>query len=298
MQKQLVSVIIPCYNQGIYLAKAIESILSQSYQNFEIIVVDDGSTDHTKQVAQKYPLAKYIYQSNQGVSAARNNGIKNSSGELIVFLDADDWLLPDAFFININYLIQNPEAAFVSGAHELFYQPENKTWLVRKEVKENHYCRLLEGNYIGLPAVAMYQRWVFDEFQFDTSLDYCEDYDLCLQIARKYPVIHHTELIAIYNFREDSVSSNILKMLKYALLVLENQKSFVLNKAEEECLQKGINNWKGYYSKKIYNNLLYQFYNLNLQVNKEELEALKENDPNLYVKFITENNYIDNANEL
>ncbi|MEX8546204.1 MAG: glycosyltransferase family 2 protein [Mucilaginibacter sp.] len=295
MQKQLVSVIIPCYNQGIYLEKAIESILSQSYRNFEIIVVDDGSTDQTKEVAQKYPLVKYVYQSNQGVSAARNIGIKNSTGELVVFLDADDWLLPDALFININYLIQNPEAAFVSGAHELFYQPENKSWLIQKEVTENHYCNLLQGNYMGLPAVGMYQRWVLNEFQFDTNLHYCEDYDLCLQIVRKYPVVHHTAPVAVYNFHEDSVSSNHVEMLKYALLVLNKQKSIVLNEPEEACLQKGLNNWKVYYSEKIYNKLLYQLYDLNLQVDKEGLEALKENDQELYFKFIAENKFNDNV---
>ncbi|WP_419802496.1 glycosyltransferase family 2 protein [Mucilaginibacter sp.] len=296
MEQPLVSVIIPCYNQGIYLEKAIESVFSQSYLHFEIIVVDDGSADQTKEVVQKYSSVKYIYQTNQGVSAARNNGIKNSNGKLLVFLDADDWLLPDAFFININYLAQNPDAVFVSGAHELYYQPENKNWLIRKEVKENHYCRLLEGNYIGMPAVAMYQRWVFDEFQFDTNLDYCEDYDLCLQIARKYPVIHHTELIAIYNFREDSVSSNILKMLKYALLVLNKQKSFILNNREEACLQHGLSNWKTYYSEKIYNRLHFQLYGPELQVDQQELEALKENSPELYAKFITENGFNDDAN--
>ena len=291
MQKQLVSVIIPCYNQGKYLAQAIESVLSQSYQNFEIVVVDDGSTDQTKEVAYQYALVKYIYQPNQGVSAARNNGIKSSKGKLVVFLDADDWLLPDAFFTNINYLKQNPETAFVSGAHELFYQPENKSWLIQKEVTENHYCNLLEGNYMGMPAVGMYQRWVFNEFQFDTNLHYCEDYDLCLQIVRKFPVVHHTKPIAVYNLHEDSVSSNLIQMLKYVLLVLNKQKRFILNESEEACLQKGLNNWKVYYSEKIYNNLLYQFYSLNAQVDKEELEALKENDPNLYVKFIAETKF-------
>ncbi|WP_299286357.1 glycosyltransferase [uncultured Mucilaginibacter sp.] len=293
MLQQLVSVIIPCYNYGKYLGKAIESVLSQSYRHIEIIVVDDGSTDQTKEIVQKYHPVKYIYQSNCGVSAARNNGIKNSIGELIVFLDADDWLLPDALFININYLTQNPEAAFVSGGHELFYQRENKTWVVQKEVTENHYCHLLEGNYMGMPAVGMYQRWVFNEFQFDTNLHYCEDYDLCLQIARKYPVVHHTELIAVYNFHEDSVSSNLVEMLKYALLVLNKQKNFILNESEEACLQKGLNNWKAYYSEKIYNNLLFQLYDSNLQVNKEELEALKENDQELYFKFIAESKFND-----
>ena len=263
--QQVVSVVIPCFNYAGYLAKAIESVLSQSYQHFEIIVVDDGSTDHTKEVVQKYPLVKYLYQTNQGVSAARNVGIKSSTGELVVFLDADDWLLPDALFININYLTKNPEAAFVSGAHELFYQPENKTWLIKKEITRNYYCHLLEGNYIGLPAVGMYRRWVFNEIQFNTTLKYCEDYDLSLKIVRKYAVIHHIDPIAVYNFHEKSVSSNLIEMLKYALLVLNKQKSFVLNESEEECLQKGLSNWKLYYSEKIYNNVLFQLYEPDLR---------------------------------
>lgn len=295
MSQQLVSVVIPCYNYGNYLEKAIESVLIQTYPYYEIVVVDDGSMDHTKEVAQKYDTVKYIYQSNQGVSAARNNGIKNSKGKFIVFLDADDWLLPDALFINIKYLLQIPKAAFVSGAHNLFYQPENKTWLIQKEVTENHYCHLLEGNYMGMPAVGMYQSWVFNEFKFDTSLKYCEDYDLCLRIARKCPVIHHIEPVAVYNHHEDNTSSNVLAMLEYALLVLHKQKSFLLNESEEECFKQGLINWKSYYSEKIYNNLHFQLYDENSTINQKELEVLKENNQELYSKFITENNFTNNA---
>ncbi|MGI4022016.1 MAG: glycosyltransferase family 2 protein [Janthinobacterium lividum] len=291
MAQQFISVIIPCFNSGVYLQKAIESVFAQNYSKCEIIVVDDGSTDHTKEVAKSFPAVIYIYQTNQGVSSARNNGIKNSKGDLLVFLDADDWLLPDAFFINIKYLTQSPEAAFVSGAHELFYQPENKSWLIQKEVIVDHYCHLLEGNYMGLPAVGMYQRWIFEEFQFDNDLHYCEDYDLCLWIARKFPIIHHTQAIAVYNFHEDNTSSNILEMLKYALLVLNKQKKFLLNEAEEECLQRGLSNWKSYYSQKLYNNLLIELYDDSLNINEGELEALNENSPELYLKFIQDNNY-------
>jgi len=295
MFRQLVSVIIPCYNYGNYLRKAIESVLAQSYRHFEIVVVDDGSTDQTKEVAGKYAEVNYFYQANQGVSAARNNGIKNSKGELLVFLDADDWLLPDALFINIKYLTEVPEAAFVSGAHELFYHPENKSWLIQKEITENHYCHLLEGNYVGLPAVGMYRRWIFDKFEFDTTLRYCEDYDLCLKIARKFTVIHHVRPIAVYNFHEDNTSSNILEMLEYALLVLNKQKRYLLNEFEEECFRKGVNNWKAYYSGKIYNKLLIQLYGANQNINQKELEVLKGNDPALYLKFLDENNFTDDG---
>src|SRR5690349_1726872 len=92
----LISVIIPCYNHGRYLIESVESILNQTYKNFEIIIVDDGSTDDTGFIARSMEGVQYVYQKNGGLPAARNTGIKISKGEYLVFLDADDWLLPVA----------------------------------------------------------------------------------------------------------------------------------------------------------------------------------------------------------
>jgi glycosyltransferase involved in cell wall biosynthesis len=111
----LVSVIIPCYNHARYLGQAIESVLDQSYPRVEIIVVDDGSTDHTTQVAARYSGVHYVRQENQGLSAARNTGLRQSRGDFPVFLDADDLLLPGALEAGLNCLKTQPEAAFVSG---------------------------------------------------------------------------------------------------------------------------------------------------------------------------------------
>src|SRR5690606_9312317 len=86
-----VSVIIPCFNHAHYLSTALESVQDQDHEQIEIIVVDDGSTDNTKEVATKYPNVKYIYKANAGLPAARNTGIDHSTGKFIVFLDADDW---------------------------------------------------------------------------------------------------------------------------------------------------------------------------------------------------------------
>src|SRR5215218_5526383 len=87
----LVSVIITTYNHSHYLPQAISSVLRQDFQNKEIIVVDDGSKDNTKEIVAQYPQVRYIYQTNKGLSAARNTGIDNSTGEYLIFLDADDW---------------------------------------------------------------------------------------------------------------------------------------------------------------------------------------------------------------
>src|SRR5262249_26693584 len=95
-QAPLVSIIIPCYNQAHYLSDAIDSVRKQTYSHAEIIVVDDGSTDNTSNVAALYKDVKYIKQRNQGLSAARNSGLQQSKGHVLVFLDADDRLLPNA----------------------------------------------------------------------------------------------------------------------------------------------------------------------------------------------------------
>jgi glycosyltransferase involved in cell wall biosynthesis len=289
-KKTIVSVIIPCYNHGYYLPKAIESVLNQTYQNFEIIVIDDGSTDDTKEACLMYPSAKYFYQVNAGLSAARNSGVKYSSGDYLVFLDADDWLLETALESNLDLLIKKNEIAFVSGGHELYYEPEDKTWLVQKEVDKETYLKLLEGNFIGMHATVLYQRWVFDTFKFDTSLPYCEDYDLYLQITRQHPVIHHTGLIAVYRLHDNNMSSNYSRMMKYALLVLSNQEKNLITSAEKESFLIGIAFWKSYYSKKIYDHLCAQLYSTLYNFNKEEIECLKTNSPMLYEKFNTKKN--------
>ena len=96
LKTPLVSVVIPCYNQAHFLGEAIESVFKQTYKHFEIVVVDDGSTDNTSEVARRYSGIRCIEQVNQGLSAARNTGIRESKGEYLVFLDADDRLYPIA----------------------------------------------------------------------------------------------------------------------------------------------------------------------------------------------------------
>ena len=248
---QLVSVIIPCFNHGRYLCEAVESVLSQGYPNIEIIVVDDGSTDETRQIAEKYHGVKYVYQINQGLSSARNTGIKNSGGDFLVFLDADDWLLPEAITTNLSHLKQNGALAFVSGAHKKVFE-NGRTQNFIHEVEFDHYYDLLHGNYIGVPASVMFRRWVFDDFLYDDAMNPCEDYDIYLRIARKFPVRHHTKMIAAYRIHSPSMSSDHLVMLTTALKVLDKQKKFLRTKREVQAFKAGKRNWKEYLYPKIY----------------------------------------------
>ncbi len=252
MEAPFVSVIIPCYNHGKYLPEAFQSIWLQDYPNIEIIVVDDGSADDTKQVTEKYPEVKYIYQANQGLSAARNTGIKNSKGEFLVFLDADDWLLPEAIDTNLLYMRQDENIAFVSGAHEKVFIETGKIENEIQEINENHYWHLLQGNYIGMHATVMYRRSVFNEFLYDTTLKACEDYDLYLKISRKYSVSHHTKKIAAYRIHNSNMSGNTVLMLNSVLKVLERQKKNLNNKSEQKAFENGKKIWKEYYCTILY----------------------------------------------
>jgi hypothetical protein len=113
----LVSVVIPCYNQAHFMPDPIESVLAQTHPHHEIVVVDDGSTDNTQEVVGRYPGVRCIRQRNCGLAAARNTGIRRSNGDYLVFLDADDRLLPDALQVGLDDMRAHPECAFVSGRY-------------------------------------------------------------------------------------------------------------------------------------------------------------------------------------
>jgi len=286
LDKPLVSVIITCYNHGKYLAKAIESVRSQSYQSSEVIVVDDGSVDNTREVSQRYPDLTYVYQTNAGLSAARNTGVKHAKGDYLVFLDADDWFLDRALEINVGFLNNDSSAAFVAGGYELYYEPEDKTWVVQQDIPGNYYGQLLKGNFIGMHATVMYNKWVFEKFQYDTSLRFCEDYDLYLRIARLYPIIYHTELIAVYRKHDNNMSANYSGMMEFALTALSRQQVHLTNEVEKGYFTEGLKYWKLYYSEKIYEGLMGKLYAGHLNFDKRQLSSLKVNNNSLYIKFI------------
>ena len=145
----LVSVIIPCYNQGHFLGEAIRSTLDQTYPRVEIIVVDDGSDDRTPEVARSYSGVRYVRQDNQGVSAARNAGFTLSRGEYVVFLDSDDRLRPEAIAANLAILDRERDAALCFGRTVRFH-PDGKTNPAANWVGVEPYLDLLRRNPIIL----------------------------------------------------------------------------------------------------------------------------------------------------
>jgi len=247
----LISIIIPCYNHSKYLNQAIQSSVDQSYPSIEIIVVDDGSSEDIKKVTDQYSRVTYIRQCNQGLSSARNTGIHNCSGEYLLFLDADDWLYPKAVELNMKYLIQNPDAAFVSGALDYYDEKSRKFFSVKKRITSDHYRHLLFNNYIDVPASVLYRRWIFNEFQFNTVNNEAGDYDIYLRISRKYKVIHHNDKIAVYRQHDTNMSGSYLKMLQKCLEALNDQKKSLQGIMDATAYKAGRKNWKIFYGRYI-----------------------------------------------
>jgi len=136
---KLVSVIIPVYNGEKYLLEAIETVINQTYKPLEIIIVDDGSTDNSKQIIASFPEIKYLYQENQGVAVARNTGIAEAKGEYIALLDQDDLWAENKLQIQVDYLDNHQEIDYVLGHQQSFLQEgcEKPHWLKVKFLQES-----------------------------------------------------------------------------------------------------------------------------------------------------------------
>ena len=166
------------------MAAAIESILKQTYQNIEILVVDDGSRDNTEKIAKRYPV-QYIHQIHQGVATARNNGIRASNGEFFICLDADDKLLPKHLEKTVKVMLENPKIGFVLTGSKIWNE-ELKIENIWMPQKIYHKYSLHTG-WKGFPGCALFRRAAFDslEYGFDSGLPAMEDLDVCLRILRE-----------------------------------------------------------------------------------------------------------------
>ena len=251
-----VSVVIPSYNSASFLPEAIESILEQTYSPFEIIVVDDGSTDETKQVCDRYPTVQYIYQKNHGVAAARNTGMQASKGEYLLFLDSDDCLLPEAIEIGVNCINAHPEVGFVFGRY-FFYsiQPDGsykveETYEDQPEVAT--YETLLATRHKIQCGCVLFRRTAIESVviesigAFNSSLVPMEDINLFLRVARKSPVHFHSQVVSKYRYTGNNLSSKSAKMLIIARHSHSLQWSYVQetgNKDYEVAYKQGERAW-------------------------------------------------------
>jgi glycosyltransferase involved in cell wall biosynthesis len=190
MPAPLISAIIPTFNRAAFLAEAIDSILAQTEKDFELIVVDDGSTDATQELAAAYEnRIRYFYQPHAGVSAARNLGIRHAAGKFIAFLDSDDLWLPQKLARQIEWINAHPDIM-------LCYTDE--IWIRRGKRVNQKKIHAKSGGWIYplclprciiSPSSVLMRRELFEiAGVFDEQLPICEDYDLWLRVAAQFEV--------------------------------------------------------------------------------------------------------------
>jgi len=225
----LVSIIIPAYNAEKYIARAIKSALNQTYKDIEVIVVDDGSTDRTAEIVKSFqdPRVRYIYQENQNVGVARNNGIKESRGKYITFLDADDEYLPEKVEKQVKFLKENPQYQAVYCDTLQFYSdaPDKFLKSIEYHPSGDIFEALLHSSLINLNSFMATKELLLKVGMFDPRPNFPEDWELWLRIAKAgYKFGHIHEGLVKVEMRKDSKTTSEVNFQakKYLLEVFEN----------------------------------------------------------------------------
>ncbi len=222
---ELISVIIPTYNRVTLLSRSIQSVIEQTAYPFEIIVVDDGSTDHTEpMIAADFPMVSYYKQSQQGVSAARNKGIGLAQSPWLAFLDSDDEWMPEK-------LARQQQAIAQNATMQLCHSDE--VWIRNGQRVNPHRKHQKRGGWIFQhclplcaisPSSVLIHQSIFDAVGlFDENLPACEDYDLWLRITHQFPVLYVDQPLLIkYGGHEDQLSRKHWGMDRFRITALEN----------------------------------------------------------------------------
>ncbi len=220
-----ISVIIPNFNQSHYVGNSIRSVLNQTWQDFEIIVVDDGSTDDSREVVSQFgEKARYIWQKNQGLAGARNTGIQAAAGELIGLLDADDEWAPGYLEEMTRLAGENPGAlVFYAMARCMDADGGDLPQHVGGPPVEPNalYCKLLRANFIIPSTVIFRKEPIVEAGSFDASLRSCEDWDLWLRLLPEKKIVGTSKVLVRYRVHGSSLSTNVQGMHDAARKVVE-----------------------------------------------------------------------------
>ena len=213
-----ISVVIPAYNYGRFIGEAIKSVLEQTYPISEIIVIDDGSTDNTKQVVESFgERVRYFAQKNSGVCAARNAGIKNSSGDFVAFIDADDTWLPEKIEKQLAKFAEDRKIGLVHCGLREFDSQTNETIRLYLDGEEGWVADELllfeKPVILGAGGAVLVSRKALEEVGgFDTNLKIGEDWDFCYRIARKFKVGFVPEALVNYRYHGVNTHLNVREM--------------------------------------------------------------------------------------
>ena len=255
-----VSVIIPAYNHGRFLREAIQSVLEQTFQDWELIVVDDGSTDETSEVVASFPdpRIRYIYQKNQGNAAARNRGIELARGEFIAFLDADDLWLPMKLEKQVAQLDSLPPTVGLVYADLHFFNHEDGAITGRllqasgqfDPPRGKVFSQIVRRKWGGergwfiIPTTALIRREVFQRVGlFDESLRRHVDWEMWVRIAAAYEVDVLNEPLAKYRHHAGNVKRDPLSIYGYGVAArLKVLESYSLEPGDRRALLRSLAN--------------------------------------------------------
>ena len=225
-KQPLVSVIMPTYNHGKFIGKAIKSVLYQTYQSFELIIIDNYSEDGTEKIVSSYDDVRIIYlkfRNNGIIAASRNHGIKHSHGEYIAFLDSDDFWLEQKLEFVVNHIKANPLVDLI--CHDIWFQAYKTS---KKPMTFGPYTTyrdlLFNGNSISTSATVVRQQKILevDGFSEDMRFVAVEDYDLWLRLARAGCRIEYLhKILGVYRDWGQNISNNVIMHNQHLMNVLD-----------------------------------------------------------------------------
>ena len=223
--RPLISIIIPCYNHGHYLDRALESVLAQTMPDWEVIVVDDGSTDDTRAVVRAYAdgRVRYLYQENQGLAGARNTGIDHARGNYLAFLDADDeWEPP---FLERCVAVLEADDSLAGVYTRVTFIDEDGRRLLRlgaqPATRASFRERLLQGGFFPPSSVLVRRETVEMVGRFDPDLTSLEDWDLWLRLSEEHEMEGIPDPLARYRVSPGSMSTNVARIYRNQMVILD-----------------------------------------------------------------------------
>lgn len=263
-----VTVVIPCFNQSRFLPAAVASVRAQSYDRVECLVVNDGSTDETASVASAMAV-RLLEQPNRGVSAARNAGLSATRTDLVVFLDADDELLPDAIARAAEALADDPDAALVVGRCEVMAADGRSLPAFHDAVDTARlYDEWLARNFVWTPGAAMFRRSALADLGgFPLRVGPAADYAVYLRFARAGRVRLVPHELVRYRQHDASMSRDPALMLRATLAVLRRERREA-TAAMRERIDAGWERWCEWYGEQIVSRLQADWHARRLGVNQ------------------------------
>ncbi|MBV5349890.1 glycosyltransferase [bacterium] len=202
------SVITPSFNQAQFIEQTIHSVLAQNYSNFEHIIIDGGSTDGTVDILKKYPHLTWVSENDAGQADALNKGFKMATGDIIAWLNSDDWYIEGAFKCVAEAFQSNVATKIVLGDCVWFYEESGRTMLVKNRTKTfEEIIRYWDDWIIPTQPSVFFKRELLGEFGLlDTTLQMAMDYELWLRFTQKYPLVHISQPLSGYRFHAESKS--------------------------------------------------------------------------------------------